>query len=133
MVKTLILILLAVNGFAFGKQNAPDGGEWQSPQRLSLNKEYPHAWFFSFSDEESARKVLPENSALWMSLNGEWKFNWAPDPDSRPADFYRTDFDDSGWDMIPVPSNWNIVGLGRDGSQKYGTPIYVNVNVPCMG
>lgn len=130
MVKTLILILLAVNGFAFGKQNAPDGGEWQSPQRLSLNKEYPHAWFFSFPDEESARKVLPENSALWMSLNGEWKFNWAPDPDSRPAGFYRTDFDDSGWDMIPVPSNWNIVGLGRDGTQKYGTPIYVNVNVP---
>ncbi|MCQ2143910.1 MAG: DUF4981 domain-containing protein, partial [Bacteroidales bacterium] len=41
-------------------------------------------------------------------------------------------YDDSGWDMIPVPSNWNVVGLGKDGSQKYGTPIYVNVNVPWL-
>ena len=28
--------------------------------------------------------------------------------------------------MIPVPSSWNIYGIQKDGSQKYGTPIYVN-------
>ncbi|MBO6249716.1 MAG: beta-galactosidase, partial [Bacteroidales bacterium] len=128
--KTLLIIAALLSGFGFGHQEAPKGDEWQSPGQLSLNKELPHAWFFSFTDVESARKVLPENSTLWKSLDGDWKFNWAPDPESRPADFYKAGYDDSSWADIPVPSNWNIVGIGEDGSQKYGTPIYVNVNVP---
>lgn len=127
----LSIILSAVlAGFSFGHESAPKGTEWQSPQELSLNKELPHAWFFSFEDIESARKVLPENSSLWMSLNGTWRFNWAPDPDHRPAGFQEPACDVSAWEEIPVPSNWNIAGIGKDGSQKYGTPIYVNVNVP---
>lgn len=129
--KTLtILLSVLLSGFSFGHPAAPDGTEWQSPEALSLNKELPHAWFFSFEDIESARKVLPENSSLWMSLDGTWRFHWAPDPDHRPAGFYETAFDDADWDDIPVPSNWNVVGIGKDGSQRYGTPIYVNVNVP---
>ena len=129
--KTLfILISVLLSGFSYGRQDAPKGDEWQSPQQLGFNKEAPHAWFFSFGDVESARKVLPENSSLWMSLDGDWKFNWAPNPDERPADFYKPDYDVSSWETIPVPSNWNIIGIGQDGSQKYGTPIYVNVNVP---
>ena len=129
--KTLFILIAAIlSGFSYGRQEAPKGDEWQSPQQLGFNKEAPHAWFFSFGDIESARKVLPENSSLWMSLDGDWKFNWAPDPDERPVDFYKPDYDVSSWDIISVPSNWNIVGIGQDGSQKYGTPIYVNVNVP---
>ena len=126
----LLLLAAVLSGLAFGRQDAPAGDEWQSPGKLGLNKEAPHAWFFSFGDIESARKVLPEYSSLWMSLDGDWRFNWAPDPDSRPADFQAKDFDDSSWDLIKVPSNWNVEGIGKDGSQKYGTPIYVNVNVP---
>ena len=124
------LLAVLLSGYAAGRQDAPVGDEWQSPQQLALNKEVPHAWFFSFPDVESARKVLPECSALWKSLDGDWKFHWAPDPDHRPADFYKTDFDDSAWDMIPVPSNWNVVGIGKDGSQRYGMPLYVNIGVP---
>ena len=29
-------------------------------------------------------------------------------------------------DNIPVPSSWNIYGVQKDGSLKYGVPIYVN-------
>ncbi|MBK3520068.1 sugar-binding domain-containing protein, partial [Carboxylicivirga marina] len=75
---------------------------------------------------ENARKVLPENSEYWQSLDGDWKFNWAKHPNERPANFYQPTFDVSGWDDMPVPSNWNIVGLAKDGGQKYGTPIYCN-------
>ncbi len=128
--KTFLIMTAILSGFAFGHKDAPSGDEWQSPGKLSLNKETPHAWFFSFTDVDSARKVLPENSSLWMSLDGDWRFNWAPDPDSRPADFYEKDYDDSSWDLIPVPSNWNVVGIGKDGSQKYGMPLYVNIGVP---
>ena len=115
-----------LKGYQYASEQAPKGNEWESPENLALNKEQPRAWFFSFQNLESARKVLPENSAYWQSLNGDWKFNWARTPEERPKDFYQTSFDVSGWDNIPVPSSWNIVGLQKDGIQKYGTPIYVN-------
>ena len=116
----------ALEGFLYGNQTAPTGKEWESVEELSLNKEQPHAYFFSFESVESARKFLPENSQYWQSLNGTWKFHWAPNPDERPADFFTPGYDASAWDDLAVPSSWNIAGIQKDGTQKYGTPIYVN-------
>ena len=113
-------------GFAYGNSAAPTGDEWQSPENLSLNKEYPRAYFFSFNNEKQATQVLPEYSPYWQSLNGQWRFHWCKTPDQRPKDFYKTDYDTSKWDAIPVPSNWNVHGIQKDGSLKYGLPIYVN-------
>ncbi len=126
----LLYLALAANFFAFGQATEPDGNEWKDPQRYSLNKEMPRNWFFSFADRQSALKVLPENSDYWQSLDGTWKFNWVRTPEERPLDFYRNDYDVSGWDDITVPSNWQIAGIQKDGAQKYGTPIYVNVRYP---
>lgn len=116
----------ALEGFLYGNQAAPTGKEWESVEELSLNKEQPHAYFFSFESVESARKFLPENSKYWQSLNGTWKFHWAPNPDERPKDFFQPGFDATAWDDLAVPSSWNIAGIQQDGSQKYGVPIYVN-------
>lgn len=69
---------LSLGGFSYGPMEAPTGKEWESPENLALNKEQPHAYIFPFQDVESARKVLPENSKFWQSLDGDWKFNWAP-------------------------------------------------------
>ena len=113
-------------GFAYGNSAAPTGDEWQSPENLSLNKEYPRAYFFSFNNEKQATQVLPEYSPYWQFLNGQWRFHWCKTPDQRPKDFYKTDYDTSKWDAIPVPSNWNVYGIQKDGSLKYGLPIYVN-------
>ena len=121
-----------LEGYSYASVHAPSGKEWESPENLALNKEQPRAYFFSFQDVESARKVLPENSKYWQSLNGDWKFNWAPDPDSRPKDFYKPEYNVSAWECIPVPSNWNIYGIQKDGSLKYGVPIYVNQPVIFM-
>ena len=115
-----------LKGFAYGDYSAPDGKEWEDPTRLSLNKEQPKGWFFTFDSEDDARKVLPEASEYYLSLDGTWSFNWVATPDERPADFFKTDFDASSWDKVQVPMNWNVYGLQPDGSQKYGTPIYVN-------
>ena len=115
-----------LTGFHYADALQPNGTEWQSPENLALNKEQPHTWFFSFADDQSARLVLPENSDYWKSLDGMWKFHWAPNPDERPVHFYTPDFDDSAWDDIAVPGSWNIQGLQHDGTQRYGTPIYVN-------
>lgn len=138
MRKTLLIVILccyatflsanrpALRGFYYGNDKAPTGTEWESPENLAYNKEQPRSYFFSFQDSESARKILPENSSFWQSLNGDWKFNWVKHPDERPVDFYKPTYDVSSWDNIPVPSNWNIYGIQKDGSLKYGVPIYTN-------
>ena len=118
-----------LGGYFCQQQTAPTGWEWQSPDSVAVNKLQPHAWFFSFRNIEEARKVLPENSSYWKSLDGMWKFHWAPNPDERPKDFFRTDYDVSKWDDIKVPMSWNMAGLQRDGKNKYGDPLYSNQRV----
>lgn len=115
-----------LGGFAYGDKEAPTGKEWESVEELALNKEYPRAYFFSFDNEAQAAQVRPEKSPYWLSLNGQWRFHWCKTPDERPKDFYKTNYDASGWDMTPVPSNWNVKGIQKDGKLKYGLPIYVN-------
>ncbi|HUN02372.1 MAG TPA: hypothetical protein PLS00_05915, partial [Niabella sp.] len=115
-----------LEGFKYANEKAPVGNEWESPQELALNKEQPKAYYFSFQDVNSARKVLPENSKYWQSLNGIWKFHFAKNPAERPKDFYQPSYNVSGWDNVPVPLSWNIYGIQKDGSLKYGVPIYVN-------
>ncbi len=118
-----------LGGYFYQQQEAPTGWEWQSPDSVAVNKLQPHAWFFSFRNIDEARKVLPENSSYWKSLDGMWKFHWAPNPEERPKDFFRTDYDVSKWDDIKVPMNWNMAGLQRDGKNKYGDPLYSNQRV----
>ena len=96
----------------------PTGKEWEQEQNLSLNKEAPRATFASFGDQASALKLLPENSQYWRSLDGSWKFNWVKRPEERPADFFKPDFDVSGWKEIAVPSSWQCQG--------YDVPVYSN-------
>lgn len=58
-----------------------------------------------------------EESELITSLNGNYSFYYAP-YDSMPK-FYLTDFEESNWDIIDVPSMWQYRG--------YGKPAYPNV------
>ncbi|MBP3823413.1 MAG: hypothetical protein J6I36_08410, partial [Bacteroidaceae bacterium] len=70
-----------LEGFEYGKATAPDGTEWQSPERLGYNKLQPRACFTSFASAEEARRVLPEHSSRRLSLDGTWKFHFAKTPD----------------------------------------------------
>lgn len=115
-----------LEGFKYGSESAPTGKEWEDPTQLSLNKEQPKAWMFHFANEENARKVLPENSEFYVSLNGTWKFHWVATPEDRPTDFYLPSYDTDSWDDIAVPGCWNVQGLQKDGTMKWGAPIYVN-------
>ena len=64
-------------------------------------------------------------SSFRFSLNGEWRFFHAQNPDSIPAGFYRKDFDCSAWNGIPVPSHIELQG--------YGIPQYTNTAYPWDG
>ena len=136
MTKRMILLLVfafslmamadELPGFLYGEKYAPDGTEWQNPELLSLNKEQPRAYMFPFADKDAAKGVLPEGSTYYQSLDGTWKFHWVPSPDKRPVYFFMPIYDVSTWDDIKVPGCWNVQGLQKDGTMKYGVPIYVN-------
>lgn len=107
----------------------PTGLEWQQEQNLSLNKEPARATFMTFSDLDSALKILPENSKWWKSLDGTWKFNWVKDPSHRPVDFYKPGYDVSKWADVRVPCSWQAEGITKEG-KRFGTPIYSNQRYP---
>lgn len=119
-----------IGGFVYDRKIiAPTGKEWDNPTQVALNKERPHAWFFSFADVTSATQVLPNASTYWKSLDGEWSFHWVNTPDKRPVDFYKPNYNITSWDKVQVPMNWNIYGIQKNGALKYGTPIYSNQRV----
>ncbi|SHE45930.1 beta-galactosidase [Mariniphaga anaerophila] len=107
-------LLLSIALGSFAQQN-PD---WENPAVFNKNKEKPHATLMPFRSVEEALSQKPHQSVFYKTLSGTWKFNWVRKPADRPVDFYKTDYDVSGWDNIPVPSNWELEG--------YGIPIYVN-------
>jgi beta-galactosidase len=99
--------------------NAPVPQEIENPELLGINKEPYHATLMPYASLQEALAAKRHASSLCRSLNGMWKFNWVPTPEKRPVDFYKPDFDVSGWREIPVPSNWEVYG--------YGTPFYRNL------
>lgn len=101
---------------------AQSGKEWLDPKINCVNRAPMHTNYFAFSNFDEAKKGIKEESENFMTLNGTWKFNWVRDADARPLDFFKTTFNDKGWDNIKVPAVWELCG--------YGDPIYVNVGYP---
>ncbi len=100
----------------------PEVNDWENPEMVGQNKEPGHCTLLPFDDAESALRGSRPDSPNYKSLNGIWKFNWVIRPADRPVDFYKTNFDDSGFGQIDVPSNWEMRGFGR--------PIYINAGYP---
>ncbi len=101
---------------------APAGAApiWENPACLHLNRLPARARFATFPDAETAR--AGGGSPWELSLNGTWRFHYAPSPGEAPADLMLESLDDSGWDTLPVPSHWQLNG--------YGAPHYTNVIYP---
>ena len=57
-----------------------------------------------------------------INLNGNWKFMWLKSTNELNFGFIEPGFDDSDWDFLEVPSNWELKG--------YGKPIYTNIKYP---
>ncbi|WP_291868992.1 glycoside hydrolase family 2 TIM barrel-domain containing protein [Maribacter sp.] len=83
------------------------------------NKLSPRATYFGF---KSSTILDKKNSERYLSLNGEWKFNWVKNPKTRPTTFHNENFDASDWTTIPVPANWEVEGFGH--------PIYLDERYP---
>lgn len=123
MKNTRIICLASLLGFAglspAVAQTVPD---WENPAVFERNREPMHATLMPYLDRAMAIENHRRQSPLRQSLNGMWNFHWVRKPAERPRDFFRDDYDVSGWDRIPVPANWELQG--------YGIPIYVNIPYP---
>jgi beta-galactosidase len=117
--RLFLIVMLSLVLLGTGAKAAPD---WENEQVIGINKEPARATGLPFADRAAAIKGDWAGSPWHKSLNGQWKFHWSPEPSKRPVDFYKSDFDVSKWDDIPVPSNWQIHG--------YGTPVYTNITYP---
>src|SRR5512141_2870236 len=95
----LMFCLLLFSAIAFAQQtsNLPD---WENPAVFSINKEPAHATFTPYPSEAAAMAGKRENSTFVQSLNGMWKFHWVKQPDERPIDFYKPDYDVNAWKEI---------------------------------
>lgn len=96
--------------------------EWHDPAVNEINRAPMRASFFPFENLAAAQSGDKKASDRYVSLEGDWKFNWVPDADKRPTDFFRTGYNDSAWGTMPVPGMWQLNG--------YGDPQYVNIGYP---
>ena len=115
-----VLLLVTLVGLEADCWAEPD--HWQNPLVNAVNRLPAHATFYSYDSQGSALRSPREDSPWFRSLNGDWKFAWAMNPEAAITDFHLPDFDAQQWDTIPVPSNWEMHG--------YGTPIYTNSVYP---
>ncbi len=114
-----ILFLFA---FAICMNVSAQRNDWENPEVFQINREAPRATFLPYDNETAALADTYEASPFYCSLDGTWKFNWVIRPDDRPVDFYKINYDVSGWKDIQVPGNWEMQG--------FGTPIYTNITYP---
>ena len=108
--KQIVLLLASVLSLQVQAQQH----DWENQAVLGINKLPYHATLQLPSKQKECKEIV--------SLDGEWLFHWIRNPEERPVDFYREDFDTSDWGKITVPGNWQ--------TQGYGTPIYININYP---
>jgi beta-galactosidase len=113
MKKNFTLMLVALLTLVL-EASAQTTNDWENPHVLGINKLPYHATLQLPSKEKECKEIV--------SLDGQWYFHWSRNPEERPADFYRENYDVSQWGKIAVPGNWQMQG--------YGTPIYININYP---
>ena len=93
----------------------------ENQKKLHVGTREPRSYYIPASREDLA--VCPrEISDRLMMLTGDWAFGWYENDLKLPEGFQAADFDFTGFDVIPVPSCWQIYGYGRNN--------YTNVKYP---
>jgi len=97
--------------------------DWENPAVNSRNREPARAYSMPLATSAVAlTKDLEPATPFVKSLNGIWKISWCGNPDLRPKDFWKTDFNDADWFTIDVPSCVEMRG--------FGSPGYTNTRYP---
>ncbi|MEE0690534.1 MAG: glycoside hydrolase family 2 TIM barrel-domain containing protein, partial [Bacteroidaceae bacterium] len=113
------LLLSAAFCCALGAQAQGKSERWLNPEVNRVNTVKSRSTFFAYENERAARFGNKYESDRYMSLEGNWKFLFVKDHNLAPKGFYAPGYDDSAWDLFPVPGLFEING--------YGDRIYKNV------
>ncbi len=113
----IVVFLLATFGSAQTVSN-----DWEKPGLLDQHKEASHASFMIYNKREDVLADKFEASSFYKSLNGQWGFLYSENYVNRPLDFFEPKLNDSKWNKLTVPSNWELKG--------FGMPIYTNIIYP---
>ena len=116
-----LMVLLIVSAQAQSPKKELQN-DWENQEVLHIGTETPHAYFTAYPTEKLAKTFDRSKSPWFVSLNGDWQFNFVEKPADRPVDFYKVEYDVSNWKTISVPSNWEMKG--------YSLPLYTNVTYP---
>ena len=123
-----LLLTLAVAGmspcFIYAAQTTetavqPTFTEWHDTYVNNVNRFPIRTSFFAYETRDAALKADRKASANYLSIEGDWRFNWVANADQRPTDFFKEGYDDSKWNTMKVPGIWEVNG--------YGDAEYVNV------
>lgn len=95
---------------------------FQDPQSLHIGTRPLRSYYVPCGCEEEARKADMLSTSRAINLNGEWKFRFYESYHQVPEGCIQKDACTCGYDTIPVPSCWQI--LGYDKNQ------YTNVRFP---
>jgi beta-galactosidase len=115
------LLQLSVGLLCFPPAGLLAQERWQDPAVFDINREPPHATYVPCADRGSAIAGDESLSQFYLSLNGTWKFNWVRKPADRPTGFFEIGYDDTDWENLPIPSNWQLEG--------YGVPHYIEMGL----
>ena len=94
----------------------------ENPTFLQHNRLPARSELFSYQNEADAIAFERTASPWSKSLDGDWRFHLADCPNHVPSGFQSASFNDTAWDVIPVPSHWQCLG--------YDTPRYTNAIYP---
>ncbi len=93
----------------------------QNPYINQVNREQMTAYFVPYRTEQGAiNKDI--NYLMTFSLNGEWRFHYSPNQETKIENFYQIDYNSGGWNLITVPGSWELQG--------YDAPIYTDTRYP---
>ena len=129
-----LLLTLAVAGLTPCLVNAaepkervaePTFTEWHDLSVNNVNRFATRTSFFAYENREAALKGNRDKSSNFLSIEGDWRFQWVENADQRPTDFFRTDYNDAAWKNMRVPGIWELNG--------FGDPEYVNVGFAWRG
>lgn len=107
------------------KATEPTFTEWHDLSVNNVNRFATRTSFFAYENREAALKGDRDQSSNFLSIEGDWHFQWVENADQRPTDFFRTDYDDAAWKTMRVPGIWELNG--------YGDPEYVNIGFAWRG
>ncbi len=116
--KSILLLVILLFNICYAQQL----NDWENPALVQQNKEKPHATGMIFTNAADVKSDDYSRSPFFKTLNGTWKFSYTAQYANRPMNFFETNLDDSKWNEIPVPSNWEWKG--------FGIPIYTNIIYP---